>query len=325
VATLAGAEPAGVVFTSGATEANTLALRGLGRRRVLVATTEHASLLAAASGAERIPVDRSGVIDLAHLEHALGEASEPALVAVMMANNETGVIQPVAEVSRLARRFGAIVHTDAVQAAGRMPIDIEALGVASLSLSAHKFGGPPGIGALILNPSLPLAPMFSGGGQEGGRRAGTENIPGIAGFGAAAEAAADAIADQPRLARLRDRLESALRAGLPAATIVGVDAPRLANTSCLAMMGVASDTQVIAFDLDGIAVSAGAACSSGKVAASHVLAAMDVGEKIAKSAIRVSLGWTTTENDIERFVSTWYAIYAQSGRGRTKAAALLGA
>ncbi len=324
VAALAGADPAGVIFTSGATEANALAIRGLGRRRLLAAASEHASLLAAATGAERIAIDRRGVIDLAHLERCLARSAEPALVAVMIANNETGVIQPMVEVGRLARRFGALVHTDAVQAAGRLPLDMTDLGVASLSLSAHKFGGPPGIGALILDPSLPLAPMFAGGGQERGRRSGTENIWGIAGFAAAVEVAAEAIADQPRLARLRDRLESALHAALPGVTIMGVDAPRLANTSCVAMPGVASDTQVIAFDLAGIAVSAGAACSSGKVAASHVLAAMDIGEEIARSAIRVSLGWTTTEDDIERFLSAWHAIYSRAGRGHAETDSLAG-
>ena len=324
VAALAGADAAGLVFTSGATEANALAISGCGRRRLLVAATEHASALAAAPGAERIAVDRAGVIDLAHLERCLSASSEPALVAVMMANNETGVIQPVAEVSRMARRFGAIVHTDAVQAAGRLPLDIVGLGVASLALSAHKFGGPPGVGTLIVDPSMPLAAMLSGGGQERGRRAGTENLLGIAGFAAAADAAGEALADQPRLARLRDRLEAAVRAAVPAAIVVGADVPRLANTSCLAMPGVASETQVIAFDLAGIAVSAGAACSSGKVAASHVLTAMDVGEDIARSAVRVSLGWTTTANDIERFLTAWHAIYAQAGPGRAGAPATLG-
>ncbi|MFO1153403.1 MAG: cysteine desulfurase family protein [Rhodospirillales bacterium] len=319
VAILAGADPAGVIFTSGATEANTLAIRGLRRRRLLIAATEHASVLGAAADAERIAVDRSGIIDLARLEDAIAAADGPALVAVMMANNETGVIQPLAEVTRLARRFGALVHTDAVQAAGRLPIHMRDLGVASLALSAHKFGGPCGVGALVVDPSLAVSPLFSGGGQERGLRAGTENLLGIAGFAAAAEAVGGALADQPRLAGLRDRLESRLRSAVPAVTTLGSDVARLANTSCITMPGVASETQVIAFDLAGIAVSAGAACSSGKVAASHVLKAMGVGDEIARSAIRISLGWTTTESDIESFLAAWQAIYSRAGRDRSRA------
>ncbi|MFO1128525.1 MAG: cysteine desulfurase family protein [Rhodospirillales bacterium] len=320
VAALVGVSPAAVVFTSGATEANALAIGGLGRRRVLVAATEHASVLAAAPDAERIAVERSGLVDLGDLERRLAASPEPALVSVMMANNETGVIQPLAEVSRLARRFGALVHTDAVQAAGRVPLQMEALGVASLALSAHKLGGPAGVGALVVDPALPLTALLMGGGQERGRRAGTENLPGIAGFGAAAEAAHEALADQPRLGALRQRLESNLRAAVPGVVVVGADAPRLANTSCITMPAVAGETQVIAFDLAGVAVSAGAACSSGKVAASRVLSAMGVGEEIARCAIRVSLGWTTTEADIEAFIAAWLAIHGRAGRERQRRA-----
>ncbi len=298
--------PGDVTFTSGGTEANHLALLGTGRQRVLVSAIEHGSVLQAVPAAERIPVGRDGILDLAALDSRLA-SGPPALVSVMLANNETGVIQPLAEIVEIAHRRGAVVHTDAVQAAGKIALDV---GADILTLSAHKIGGPAGIGAVASR--VELAPMIRGGGQERGRRAGTENLVGIAGFAAAAEAALAGMADYGRVQRLRDRLEAAL----PDAVIVGAEAPRLPNTSAIAMPGMAAETQVIAFDLAGVMVSAGAACSSGKVGPSHVLAAMGLTPEIANSTIRVSLGWTTTEADIDHFIDTWTALRARRDRRR---------
>jgi cysteine desulfurase len=312
VAALVGAKVAEVVFTSGGTEANALAVRGAGRARVLVSAIEHVSVLDALETAEQIPVDTNGVVDLDTLEAMLAADDVPALVSVMLANNETGVVQPVAAVAALARRYGALVHCDAVQAPGRIAVDMKELGVHLMSLSAHKIGGPAGTGALVVADEVPLAAMVRGGGQERGRRAGTENVPGIAGFAAAAVAAA-AVDDAERMARLRDRLERGVRELVPATRIFGVDAPRLPNTSCFSMPGVASETQVMALDLGGVAVSAGSACSSGKVAPSHVLRAMKVEDERAACAIRVSFGWTNVDQDVDRFLEVWGSLYARLG------------
>jgi cysteine desulfurase len=313
VAALVGATPAQVVFTSGGSEANNLALRGSGRRRILVSAVEHDSVFAAVPGAEVIPVDQDGVVNLAALEGMLAASSEPAALSVMTANNETGVLQPVAQVAEVGHRFGALVHTDAVQAAGRIPVDLVALGVDLLTLSAHKMGGPQGVGALVAAENLPLVPLLAGGGQERGRRPGTENVAGIAGFGVAAELAAEALADSAALIHLRDRLEAGVRATLPSVPVYGSGVARLPNTSCLGMPGVAAETQVVALDLAGVMVSAGAACSAGKVRRSRVLAAMGVGEAEAASAIRISLGWTSTAADVECFVAAWRDLYRRAG------------
>lgn len=306
VARLAGVSPAEVVFTAGGTEANNLALRGFAGRRLIVSAVEHESVLAAAPAAARIPVDRTGVVDLAALDRILAAGQGPALVSVMLVNNETGVIQPVAEVARLARAHGAIVHCDAVQGAGRVPLDRGALGVDLLSLSAHKLGGPAGCGALVVAEGCHPDPLIRGGGQERWRRAGTENLVGIVGFGAAAAAALDE--PGPDLAGLRDDLESRALAAVPVARVMGMGAPRAGNVTCLALPGVAGETQVMALDLAGVSVSAGAACSSGKVRPSHVLEAMGEPEDVAGAAIRVSLGWNSTAADVDRFVTAWTAM-----------------
>lgn len=319
VAALVGAPPEDVVFTSGGTEANNLAIRGAGRTRVLVSAVEHVSVLKAAA-VEVIPVDGDGVVDRHALETRLAADDTPALVSVMLANNETGVIQPVAEIAALARRFGALVHCDAVQAAGRILVDMGALGVDLLTLSAHKIGGPPGVGALVVGARVPLTAEIRGGGQERGRRAGTENTPAIVGFGVAAECARAGIVEFQRLAAWRDRIEDRVRRIAPAVRVFGARAPRLANTACFTMPGVASETQVMGLDLAGIAVSAGAACSSGKVQASHVLKAMGVDAREADCAIRISLGWTSEEADVDRFVEAWSALYARAGRNARLAA-----
>ena len=316
VAALVGAEPAWVVFTSGGTEANNLALRVLPKRApILCSAVEHASVLSVMDGIVEIPVDGDGVVDLGALEALLAGEDTPALVSVMLANNETGVLQPVADVAALAHEHGALIHCDAVPAAGKMAIDFRTLGCDLMSLSAHKIGGPSGVGALVVTSGvegdLALIPMLRGGGQERGRRAGTENVPGIAGFGAAARAAREGLTDFARLGRWRERIENRLRQHADS-RVYGFGAPRLANTSCLTMPGVEAETQVIQLDLAGVAVSAGAACSSGKVEPSRVLAAMGVDANEAATAIRVSLGWSTTEDDADKFVEAWIQVYGQA-------------
>ncbi len=313
VAALVGAAPAQVVFTSSGSEANNMALRGCGRPAVAVSAVEHPSVLKVARDAALVPVDANGVIDTGALDRIMASQSTPAVVSVMLANNETGVIQPVAEVADIARRHGALIHCDAVQAAGRIPVDVDALGVHMLSLSAHKMGGPPGVGALVAADDVTLAPAILGGGQEKGLRAGTENIPGIAGFGAAADAAGEMLATFARLAGLRDRLEERVRTIARGTTVFGAGAERLPNTSCFTLPGVSGQTQVMALDLAGVAVSAGSACGSGNVAASHVLAAMGVAAEVASTAIRVSLGWPSTDDDVETFVAAWGALAERAG------------
>ena len=284
-----------VVFTSGGSEANNLALKGAPVERLIVSAIEHPAVLEAAKASgkpvEIIPVDGNGVVDLAALEAML--RGPRALVSVMLANNETGVIQPVAEVARMAQ--GHLVHTDAVQALGKVPVNFGLLGADMMTLSAHKLGGPVGAGALIVRDGLALEPLVHGGGQELRRRAGTENIPAIFGFGAVAQMKLQ------DCKALRNRLEAALEG----AVIFGRDVERLPNTTCFAYPGMNAETLLMGFDLEGIAVSSGSACSSGKVAKSHVLSAMAAAPEISKAAIRVSLGWDTTENHIDHFIAAW--------------------
>jgi cysteine desulfurase len=303
-----GAPAAGVVFTSGGTEANALAVRGLaGGRRVIIGATEHDAVRAAAPGAAVLPCDAAGLPDLAHLAALLGEG--PALVCLMLANNETGTILPIAEAAALCRAAGALLHVDAVQAAGRIAVDFSALGAHSLALSGHKLGGIPGAGALLLAPGIEPVAQLTGGGQERGRRGGTHGLPAIA----AMAAAAAAIALDGSLAPLRDAIERhATEAG---AIPLAAAAPRLPNTASLALPGIPAATQVIALDLAGVQVSAGAACSSGKVAASHVLAAMGLGA-LAGQAIRVSLPWNATQADVTAFAAAYTAMAARLRQGR---------
>jgi len=309
VAELVGAKPADVVFTSGATEANNAVLAG-GWETILVGATEHDSVLAPArkSGAWLldIPVDARGVVRRERLCAALAESAGPrALLSLQLANNETGVLHPLAECADLARQHRLAIHSDVVQGAGRVPIDIAALGVDYLSLSAHKIGGPKGSGALVLREGARLPSLLTGGGQERARRAGTENVVGIAGFGAAAEAALGEVRAMERVRLLRDGLEREALAIAGEAIVIGAGADRLPNTSCLAVPGTRAETLVIALDLAGVAVSAGAACSSGKVSASHVLGAMGLSRDVAAAAVRVSLGPTTTERDLWVFLTAW--------------------
>ncbi len=308
VAALIGAKPAEIVFTSGGTEANALALVGAGRRRVLASAIEHDSVLAHAADGERIAVTRAGVADSASLELILERDGGGALVSVMLANNETGAVQPIAELTRRAHEAGALFHCDAIQAAGKIPVAARELDVDFMSLSAHKLGGPKGVGALFVSERASLAAQLRGGGQERGRRAGTENVPGIAGFGAAAAGAHRELDQFGRLSLLRDRLEVEACALNPDTMIFAREVLRLANTSCIALPGFASETQVMRLDVDGVAVSAGSACSSGKVRQSHVLAAMGASAALAGSAIRISLGWRTVAADIDRFLDAWRAL-----------------
>jgi cysteine desulfurase len=321
VAALLDAPSEGVVFVSGGTEANHLALLGTGRDRVLVSAVEHDSVLRAVPEAERIPVDQDGVVVLDALDRLLAADPRPALVSVMLANNETGVLQPAAAIGTVARTHGALFHCDAVQAAGKIALDTQTIGADFVSLSAHKLGGPPGVGALVVTGELELRPLLHGGGQEYGRRAGTENLAGISGFAAAAVAAIEEIAVYDRVRALRDALEAELAAIAPEAVVLGAAAPRLPNTAAIAMPGVAAETQVIALDLDGVMVSAGAACSSGKVGPSHVLEAMGVGPDLIGSTIRVSLGWDSSEADAAHFLRAWTRLYRRCRRSSAGARA----
>jgi cysteine desulfurase len=314
VAGLVGGPAGSVVFTSGGTEANNLALRGFANRRVVVSAGEHDSVLQSAPGAARLPLRADGQVDLEALEGLLSGRTGPVLVSVMAANNETGVVQPVAEAARLVHQAGGVFHCDAVQAAGKIPFSMHDSGIDLLSLSAHKIGGPQGVGALVVGPGPGVEPqaLLLGGGQERARRAGTENLPGIAGFSAAADLACRELDRYAELARLRGEIERRLLAEIPTLRIYGADAPRLPNTACFGLAGLRAETQVMALDLDGVAVSAGSACSSGKVTPSHVLRAMGASEEEAGSAIRVSLGWDSRADDIERFLDAWLAFYRRN-------------
>jgi cysteine desulfurase len=332
VAALVGGDARNVTFTGGGTEANvtvltpawTLAGRPLGLERLLVSAVEHVSVLAGgrfpADRIEAVPVDGDGVVRLDALKEML-EKPGKALVSVMLANNETGVIQPVADVAKLARSAGALVHSDAIQAAGRMPVDIAALGVDVLTLSAHKIGGPQGAGAIVTaGGALAFAPLLAGGGQERRNRAGTENVASIAGFGAAAEAARAGLDRGTTLAALRDELAGIIRESGVKVTVFGENVPRLPQTLCLGIEGISAETLVIALDLEGVAVSSGSACSSGKVAPSHVLAAMGVPPRLAKGAIRLSLGWDSAPEDIHLFSTAWRRVLKHVAPGDIAAA-----
>jgi cysteine desulfurase len=314
VARLAGAKPENVIFTSGGSEANSLALAAQTGEawHCYISAVEHPSVLAGGrfyrESTSRIPVSADGVIDLDVLaaelaKHHLG--GWRPFVSLMAANNETGAIQPVAAAAEIVREAGGLLHTDAVQVAGRLPLDFSALGADMMTLSAHKIGGPKGVGALVLREGVPVEPLIKGGGQERRRRAGTENVAGIVGFGVAAELAAAEPDKAAELAALRDELEERALAVEPDTVVVSGRVARLPNTSCIAVPGTKAETLVIGLDLAGVAVSVGSACSSGKVEASHVLSAMGLSHELAQGAIRVSLGFGTVSADIERFIVAW--------------------
>jgi len=322
VAALVNARPRDVMFCSGGTEAANAVLKGAQATCLIISATEHECVQAAADASDlpvyRAPVGESGVIVIAELEKLLMQAPKGALVSVMAANNETGTIQPISQIAELAQKYGAFLHSDAVQAAGKIPVDIEALGLSYLTLSSHKIGGPQGVGAVVLSPTAPLKPQIVGGGQELGRRSGTENVAGIVGFGEAAIEALAGMEDMDRLADLRDRLEAKIRAHAPEAVIFGADADRLANTCCVAIPGLKGETQVMHFDLAGICVSSGSACSSGKVKVSHVLTGMGYSPETASSSVRVSLGYQTSETEVDAFFEAWKMLYdRKSGQGNS--------
>jgi cysteine desulfurase len=327
VATLVGAEPKNVTFTSGGTEANALALtpaietRGerAPRDKLFVSAIEHPSVRSGGRfGAfTELPVDPDGRVQLAPLAQQLSAAQRP-LVSVMLANNETGVIQPIAEIAGIVHAANGLLHVDAVQGPGRIACDIETLGADLMTISAHKIGGPQGVGALISRGDIHIAqPLIRGGGQERNARAGTENVAGIAGFGAAAAVQPDKAG---RVAQMRDRIEAELRAVTPDVVIFGAKSARLPNTTLFALPGAKAETAIIAFDLNGVAVSSGSACSSGKVQPSHVLAAMGVAPELAQGAIRLSIGPTTTDNDVGMLLTAWRNIAPGLSKGRGIAA-----
>ncbi len=330
VARLVGGDAELVTFTSGGTEANNTVLTPdwrIGGKPVelaalLVGATEHPSVLAgggfAADEVQTIPVDGEGLIDPGVVRTMLARVRGRALVSVMLANNETGAIQPVAEIARAAREAGAIVHCDAVQAAGRIPLDIATLGVDALTLSAHKIGGPQGAGAIVrASEDVIFAPLLTGGGQERRARGGTENVAAIAGFSAAAAAALGDLGKAGLWAGWRDRLADTVG---PNAVVFSGGVPRLPQTLCFGVPGASAETIVIAMDLAGVAVSSGSACSSGKVGPSHVLAAMGVKPELARSAIRLSLGWESAENDLDSFATAWKGVLKHVASGEIQAA-----
>jgi cysteine desulfurase len=333
VAALVGASPKNVIFTSGGTEANNLVLSpslrrtgGTGASILLAGATEHPCVLDGhrfpPAHMERIPTDSQGVVDLAWLQSRLS-AGGPALVSLQVANNETGVLQPVAEAARLVHEAGGLIHTDAVQAAGKIPLHMASLGVDVLTLSAHKLAGPKGIGAVVLaSDRIEVADrLIRGGGQERGYRAGTENVAAIAGFGVAAALAADHLdREAVRLRGLRDEAEASLLRIAPDAVIFAPEAERLPNTFTFAIPGLKAETALISFDLAGIALSSGSACSSGKVKRSHVLDAMGVVPGLAEGALRVSLGWMTTKEDVIRFAETCEKVVSNLYKRKANAA-----
>jgi cysteine desulfurase len=330
VAALLGASPRHVIFTSGGTEANIFALSPWiavaadhrPRDRLLVSAIEHPSVRCGGSFApeqvEEVDVSVRGVVDLERLEQRLWvvtRAGQHPLVSIMLANNESGIIQPIEAAARLVHAMGGLLHVDAVQAAGRIVCSIADLDADLLTVSAHKLGGPKGVGALVRREGVIPRPIVRGGGQERGLRAGTENVAAIAGFGAAAAVAQTRLVQEANGMRaLRDRLEAGLRAISSDTIIFGADSERLPNTVLFAVPGVKAETAVIALDLEGIAVSSGAACSSGKVQPSHVLAAMGVDPALARGAIRVSLGPQTTEIEVDCFLHAWTKL----GKGLNK-------
>lgn len=324
IASALQALPRNVVFTSGGTEANALALNpglrgasGSAVERLLVSAIEHSSVLSGGRfGPERIttiPVTRSGVVDLEALRALLASGS-PALVSIMAANNETGAVQPVSQAAGIVHQAGGLLHVDAVQAFGKIPLTLSTLGADLVTLSAHKIGGPKGVGAVVVAEGLVgLEPLLRGGGQERGRRAGTEDVAGIAGFGAATRAALAARDDALRIQGLRDRLEAGLREH--GAQVFSANVERLYNTTLFTAPGLKAETAVIGFDLEGVAVSSGSACSSGKVQPSHVLQAMGVGAEAAHGAVRLSLGWSTSGADIDRCLEAWRMLWGHLAKG----------
>jgi len=313
IAEFIDADPEHIIFTSGGTEANNLVLKGINWDQVLMSAVEHESVWKAWSKPILVPVDEKGIIDHQTLENTLKKVEgQTCLVSIIWANNETGVIQPLAEIVALAHRYGVLVHTDAVQMMGRLPFSFKKIGVDFMTISAHKFGGPQGVGALIAKDAIPLTAMMSGGGQEKGRRSGTENVAAIVGFGLAVEAAPSL----GHLPQLHQTLEAHIKTvSQNQAIILGDHSDRLPNTTCVIMPGVENAIQVMRFDLEGVAVSAGSACSSGRVkTASRIVEAVTHNYEHALSAIRMSSGWASTKEDFLKAQNVWEKIYKTVSR-----------
>jgi len=307
VAKLADADGEIVVFVSSGTEANNIALKGIKDiKQVVISAVEHASVLKTAEVLEdyRISVDEQGVVRLDVLKKLLGNIEGKSLVSVMLANNETGTLQPIKEITEIVHEHGGIMHCDAAQAFGKIPVSFADLGVDMLTISSHKIGGPQGAGALIVKQGIEIDPLLTGGSQEGGLRAGTENVSAIVGFGVAAELAHDDVSSE-----LRDYMEQSIKEYVPDVTIFGEGARRLPNTSSIGMPGMDSQKQLIAFDMEDIAVSSGSACGSGTVKISHVLQAMGIEVEKARTVLRVSIGADNTKEEIDRFIEVWMQLY----------------
>ena len=316
VGALVGGEPSEIVFTGGGTESDNFALRGVaealeptGRRHLIASSIEHEAVLVTLRALARrgwritlLPVDETGIVDPERLKDAITD--DTAIVSVMHANNEIGTIQPVAELAAIARGRGALFHTDAVQSVGKIPVDVRALGVDLLSLSGHKFNGPKGVGALWIKRGARITSILTGGKHERNRRAGTENVPGIAGLGAAAQLAKKKLTNEAaRLGALRNRLEEAVLARVPGTAINGVRDPRVPNTTNISFDAVEAESLLIALDLEGVAVSTGSACSSGTLEPSHVLRAMGLPTPRTQNSIRMSLGAGNTDSEVDFVVS----------------------
>lgn len=308
IAALAHVTPGQVIFNSGATEGNNTVLAHFAKEGIAISATEHPSVYEAAPNAKIIPVHPNGLLDLNALEDIL-KTHKPGLVSVMAVNNESGVIQPLQDIAALCKRYGAFLHSDAVQAAGRIDLNMAALGIDFLTLSAHKIGGPQGVGALILGFCGETPILLHGGGQERSARAGTENVAGIAGFGAAAHQAQNFAAQNERLKTYQERIETELQSTAADLIIFGQNAPRAPNTTLFALPNITSERMLMSFDLEGIAISNGSACSSGSIKPSRVVTAMGYDDALATCALRLSTGWNTSENDIDRFLEVWHKIY----------------
>lgn len=298
--------PNEIIFMGSGTEANITALQSFSERKIFVSAIEHSSVLKNIqyTNGGYIPVDINGIVKLSELEVKVSNNKDKALVSVMLANNETGVIQPISEIAEICKKYGALLHCDAVQALGKIPLDFSLLGVDVLTISAHKMGGAIGSAALVVKNNLSIKPLLSGGGQELGRRAGTENIAAIAGFAKVVE-----LIDMAHMKNLRqwlDEMEMQMKSA--GGIVFAKDVARLPNTTCVAMPNVGNETQLIDFDLKGFAVSAGSACSSGRIEKSHVLLAMGVSPELASSAIRISAGWNTTKEEIDKFIQSWLVL-----------------
>lgn len=322
IAKLVGVASNAVIFTGCGTEANNMAIRTKQAASIVHSNIEHDSVFAAAKLSGKpvfiAPVDENGIVDMQALDALLAKAPKPALVSIMLANNETGVIQPLKDISEIVKKHGGLFHSDCIQAAGKIFVEFADLGVDMISLSAHKMGGPQGVGALVVRPDMPITTLIVGGGQELGRRSGTENVAGIAGFGLAAELAETDLPKFMALEQLRDQLEEKITNAAPDAKIWSAGVSRLPNTLAVSMPGVSAETQVMHMDLEGVAVSSGSACSSGKVKESHVLKAMSLkamslkamgGDGCGTETIRISFGFESVASDVDQVFAAWSGLY----------------